>query len=156
MFDIRYESILALDSDQCEAVLDTNMLDEAIYGDLVITDDTDNSAVNYEPPMQDLEIPTIEYEPFSDYYFGEDYSSQDDWASFEAYDPNDYLTSSRNDELDEPPPRVQNDDFNTLEDGWFGTTTQSQWTPRSAAGSYCYLDIRWTAVVVVVLVKLLV
>ena len=153
MFDIRYESILALDSDQCEAVLDTNMLDEEIYGDLVT--DNSNSATNtyYEPPMQDLEIPTIEYEPFSDYYFG-DYSSQDDWASFEAYDPNE--VPSRNDGLDEPPPRVENEDFDILEDGWFGTT-QSQWTPRSAADScYCYLDVRWAFGVVVVLVKLLV
>jgi len=157
MFDIRYESILALDSDQCEAVLDTNLLDEDIYGDLVIQDDTDNSVNNYEPPMQDLEIPTIEYEPFSDYYFGNDYSSQDDWASFEAYDP-DEMWSSRNDELDEPPARVQNEDFDTiLEDGWFGSTTQSQWTPRSDAGScYCYSDIRWWwTLAAVVFVKLL-
>lgn len=141
MFDKRYQSILALDEDQCEGVLDASLLDRAIYGD-------DNSGVSGSfvntPP--DFELPswnappdTIEYEPWVGSYFGDSSAQDDDWAygTFEAYNPEEDV--SHENEFDEPPPLVNNGDF-ARDEGWFGSTQSQIWT-RSSAGN-C-VDIGW-------------
>mmetsp|Transcript_31522 Transcript_31522/g.66302 ORF Transcript_31522/g.66302 Transcript_31522/m.66302 type:complete len:588 (+) Transcript_31522:105-1868(+) len=134
IFDEKYGDILALDDDQCEAVVDASLLDKAIYGGIIGSSAGSNS-INKQPPL-DSETPVSnvpvpapsppvdpDYEPYTEYF---DASPQEGWnygAPFDAYDPEE--DSSPANELDKPPPRVQNGTF-AEDEGWFGKT-ESQW-----------------------------
>lgn len=182
MFDIRYEKILALDDDQCEAVLDSSLLDKAIYGEVMDTatdvgsdsstssSTTSNWFEQQQQQHQDIETPTwgdsapIEYEPYNGFFADQE---EDYWwnnnggggTTFGVYNPTDDALLQTTNELDEPPPRIQNDENENGEDfdideEWFGTS-QSRWVggnARSSAGSCS--GIGWTVMLAITLLRI--
>lgn len=115
LFDEDYPRILGLWEGHCEAVVDAELMDRAIYGEGA-------AAPSASPGAGAPQVEYPAYEPF-------DAPSQQDWGvPFEAYDPNE---ESLLDELDEPPPRVRINGTRVEDGGWFGSTA-SQWRmPRS-------------------------
>lgn len=151
LFEGAYAKILALDEEECGAVLDAASLDAAVYGENAGESNV-AAGVAYDPP-EDLETPwnvpapspasasgyapQSEYKPF-------DAAPQSGWGygtPFEAYDPEEYDTPAN--KLDEPPPRVQNGTYAGDGGGWFGGM-ESQWvsgrTARSDGTRWC---VRW-------------
>jgi len=125
----------------CEPVVDSNLLDMAIYGDVGHVGYGANERP--QPPVQSFETPYWnvpvpspsdgDYRPFSGYGVGD---LQDGWdyglsSSFEAYDPEGEDSSSS---ADKPPPRVQNGPTFAGDGGdWFGSS-EAQWVAGRTVG----------------------
>lgn len=133
MFDEKYEQMLDLDDDLCDVVVDASLLDEAIYGEIVGDSSASSGSVNFS--NKPLETPSS-------------------WNTPETYNPEKNPSQPAN-ELDEPPPRVQNGTY-TKDEGWFGNT-ESQWvngrTARSVGNNRSCNG--WTSFIAVALLKML-
>jgi len=167
MFDEKYQKILELDDDQCKAVMDSSLLDKAIYGEIVGSSVGSSVGTN-KPPPQDLDTPSwdvpapspagnpqSEYEPSSGYVPQSEYEpfnsapqNGNGWnggTPFESYNPEEN-SPPENNELDEPPPLVQNG-THAEDQGWFGEA-ESQWIMPRSGGQY--LGVRSTLIAAVV------
>ncbi|KAL9180487.1 hypothetical protein ACHAXT_010940 [Thalassiosira profunda] len=135
LFDVHYAKILSLEAEQCAAAMSTNLLDHVIYGDAAGTGNGGGVAMDIP---EDLETPWDASE------FGWYTPQAENSAPFEAYDPEEHAQPAN--ELDEPPPRVQNDAYEEEEVGWFDQLG-SQWdsgrtvasSGRGRVGSGCAL-----------------
>ncbi|KAL7539840.1 hypothetical protein ACHAXR_009655 [Thalassiosira sp. AJA248-18] len=159
IFDEKYEKILELDKDECYSVLDSSLLDKAIYGEILGNSDGNSGSLN-EPPPSDLETPTldfpapspddtpkIEYKPWGGYTPEKEYqtsgtSPQNDWNHGTTFEEENH-SSSPADELDKPPSNVQNG-IHSEDQGWFGEAEDEWANSRTAWSAGNRLGIGWT------------
>ena len=141
-FEKNYPSVLRLDDAQCRPVVNLDLLDKAIYGEMYERPNDSSKEPNDDKGMNALLTPisldSPQWEdPSWDNWDSHDtgnFWGQDSWKhnSFEPYT----VEGTPENELDKPPEIVPSSGAaGDEEEGWFGAAQSTQWTytPRSSS-----------------------